>query len=497
MNKHLYLLLFSLSTVANAQQFVQVQTNLFSEQPGDFRSVNWVDYDADGKLDVFISDGSKQGGQNVLFRNTGDGQFERIFVGDLTADRFPSVGASWTDFDNDGDVDVFVTSWYDQPSVMYVNDGKRKLNRIADLIPSVHGYAEACSWADVTNDGLPDLLVTRSAGDKVNHCFVQQKDRSFSQIPLPEKHATRSVTVSDFDSDGDADVVVTNETAQSCDYYRNENGKLMPVYSNGLTDEPISTMSSSAMDVDNDGDQDVLLISEKEGPRLFLNDGKGNFSPSSDAVFTRLKGSFVGSNSADIDNDGDVDLYITAGFGNAQDEKNYLLINTGSGKFEIDTIMQQPQGWSYGCAFGDYDRDGFMDLAVANCSAGSFPNVLYHNSGNSNHWLEIACEGTTSGRSALGSKVRVKASINGKPVWQLREISAQTGYCGQNMPTVHFGLGQAAMCDSLIIEWSSGQKTELATIVVDQLVTVRELSRETEHPILPPEKKRAVRKKKG
>lgn len=500
MNKHVFLLLCSLSAAAKAQQFVQVQTDLFSEQRGDFRSVNWMDYNNDGRLDLFISEGSKQGGNNSVFRNAGEGQFERVEAGNLTTDRLPSVGASWTDFDNDGDADAYVTSWYDQPSVLYVNDGKGTLNRITDRIPAIPGYAETSCWTDINQDGLPDLFVTRSAGDKINYCFVQQKEPAFSTIPLPEKHASRSVTMSDVDLDGDADILVTNEQAQSGDFYRNETGKLQPVYSNGLTDEAISTMSSSAMDVDNDGDPDVLLISEKESPRLYLNDGKGTFSLSTDPVFATLKGNFVGSNYADVNNDGAIDLYITAGFGHSQDEKNCLLINKGDGTFKRDTAMPQPQGWSYGCAFGDYDYDGFMDLAVANCSVGSYPNVLYHNTGNSNHWLEIACEGTTSGRSALGAKVRVKASINGKPVWQLREIVAQTGYCGQNMQTVHFGMGAATTCDSLIIEWNSGQKTVLGNTASNQLLQMREplQGKEiiTQNQADQPRKKTTIRKKK-
>ena len=474
MNKCLFLLLCLQFTEANAQQFVPVQTDLLSQQQGDFRSVNWVDYDNDGKIDLFITEGSKQGGNNIVFRNYGEGQFGRVEAGDLTSDRLPSVGASWTDVDNDGDLDAFVTSWYDQPSILYVNDGKGKLNRVIDRIPPVPGYAETSCWTDFNSDGLPDLFVTRSAGNKLNCCFVQQKEPTFSTVSLPEKHASRNVTLSDVDQDGDADILVTNEQAQSGDFYRNDSGKLVPFFSSGLTDDAISTMSSSAMDVDNDGDPDVLLISEKESPRLLLNDGKGTFSHSKDSVFTSLKGHFVGSNYADIDNDGDIDLYITAAFGQSENEKNCLLINSGNGKFKRDTAMQQPQGWSYGCAFGDYDRDGFMDLAVANCSAGSFPNVLYHNTGNANHWLEINCEGTSSGQSALGTKVRVKSTVNGKSVWQVREITAQTGYCGQNMQTVHFGMGAATTCDSLLIEWPSGKIDHLERFHNDQQISIKQ-----------------------
>jgi len=102
------------------------------------------------------------------------------------------------------------------------------------------------------------------------------------------------------------------------------------------------------------------------------------------------------------------------------------------------------------------------------------PHFLYHNNGNSNHWLRVRCVGTISNRSAIGAKVRLQARINGVSVWQMREISGGTGYGSQNMLDAHFGLGQAAKADTLVIEWPSGIRQEMHDLPVNRILTISE-----------------------
>jgi hypothetical protein len=127
-----------------------------------------------------------------------------------------------------------------------------------------------------------------------------------------------------------------------------------------------------------------------------------------------------------------------------------------------------------GCTWGDYDNDGFLDLFVANGGiVGSENNALYHNNGNSNNWLKVKCVGTVSNRSAIGAKVRAKATIGGKSLWQLREISGGVGIC-QNPLEVHFGLGNATNVDTLRIEWPSGSVQEFHGLAAKQFLTINE-----------------------
>lgn len=191
----------------------------------------------------------------------------------------------------------------------------------------------------------------------------------------------------------------------------------------------------------------------------------------------RNGGNSFGSEWADVDNDGDLDLFVTNAF-NGGPWRNFLFRNVVNGAFERDLseVAATDEGWSYGAAFGDFDRDGDLDLAVANCLNASQTDYLYENHAaeTTNRWLVVECIGTTSNRSAIGAKVRVTATINGQSVTQLREISAQSGYCGQHQLAPRFGLGDAQAVESIAVEWPSGTEQIFGNIAVDQYVTLTE-----------------------
>ena len=132
-------------------------------------------------------------------------------------------------------------------------------------------------------------------------------------------------------------------------------------------------------------------------------------------------------------------------------------------------------GYSAGCAWGDYDNDGFLDLFVSNgWITKSENNFLYRNNGNSNSWITFKLVGTVSNRAAIGAKVRVYATIHGNPIWQMREISGGSGYGSQNDMRPSFGLGDATNVDLVQIEWPSGIVQTLTSVPAKQLLTVVE-----------------------
>ena len=155
---------------------------------------------------------------------------------------------------------------------------------------------------------------------------------------------------------------------------------------------------------------------------------------------------------------------------------NRLYHSDGDGAFSRVTSgsLVNDGGQSQACAWGDYDNDGFLDLFVANQS--NEPNFLYRNSGNSNAWIKVRCVGTVSHRSAIGTKLRVKATIRGIPVEQLRQLTGGDGRSGQTL-IAHFGLGDATIIDTVRIEWPSGIVQELHNVAANQILTVTELAK--------------------
>jgi hypothetical protein len=177
----------------------------------------------------------------------------------------------------------------------------------------------------------------------------------------------------------------------------------------------------------------------------------------------------------DYDNDGYLDLFIANNL-----STNLLYHNKGDGTFSGVYAGGIVHDITYGqaVACGDYDNDGFPDLFIASNNT----NFLYHNNGNSNNWvtanwITIKCEGRVSNRAAIGAKVRVKATIGGREMWQMREISCGNGAGGQNDLRAQFGLGDATNVNTLRIEWPSGIVQELQDVAAKQFLTVREPSK--------------------
>lgn len=151
-------------------------------------------------------------------------------------------------------------------------------------------------------------------------------------------------------------------------------------------------------------------------------------------------------------------------------------MESGTASFQKITSGEivNDSGYSYGFAWGDYDKDGDLDLAVANTFSENQKNALYKNNNqNGNKFITVKCTGTITNRSAIGVRVRVKTVINGTPVWQIREVEGQSGYCGQNL-ILHFGLGNASVIDSIKVEWPAGGNQYFTNVPVNRSVTITE-----------------------
>ena len=470
--------------------FDKITTGVLVSTPSDSRSVNFVDVNNDGWEDLFITNGPQGGAANLLYLNGGrGGPFSAATSGDIVSHVEPFDGATFADADNDGNLDAFAVTWYGKKNFLYFGNGDGTFAYDAAAAPSTGGtYSETASWGDMDNDGDLDLYVANSEGDKKNLLFRNEGNRVFTKLPdgppSADAHTSRSVNWTDFDGDGDLDLFVSNEANQPDDLYENDgdghftraSGAGAPSQSNR------STMSSSWGDVDNDGDLDLFVANAgyfaEQNNQLFLNEN-GAFTEVTSGDLVTDGGCSYGSNFGDFDNDGDLDLIVSNGYCNGN-IVNFLYQNDGQGHFtrDLGTIGNLSTPCSYGAAWGDINNDGFLDLGIATCkNTGNSPleaNQFFLNSGNCNRWLKVRLTGTRSNRSAIGAKVRVRAIIGGQEVVQLREVSAQSGYCGQNSLDAHFGLGDAEVAEEVRIEFPGGADTTLLAVPVDQVLEVTE-----------------------
>ena len=458
-----------------SQQFSKVTEGSPATNIAAARSVNWIDYNGDGYLDLLVSRGKAGGQNNALYRNDGPPNFTFTKMDTLivSLDGRPSDGSSWGDYDNDGNTDLFVVNWYGVNNLLYKNHGNGQFQAITAGNPvNDGGYSETCSWGDYNNDGLLDLYVSNSAGNLKNFLYKNLGSGTFQKITtgpvVNDQEASRGVNWVDYDNDGDVDLFVVNENGGNESLYKNmfkETGvdSFLQVTAGALVSSGGNSWSASWGDYDNDGDLDVFITNFSGQPCYFFrNDGQGQFTRVYYGTLTSDVASFATASWVDYDNDGDLDLFITTAYGGTAGTcalyKN-LLIENGSPSFQKvsgEPLLNETGYW-YGLSWGDYDDDGNLDVFVAGTFNENSASLLYHNTGNGNNWVTLDCIGKFSNRSAIGAKIRIKATIGGNSVTQLREVDGQSGYCGQTLQQ-HFGLGNAGSVDSLIVEWPSGNQ---------------------------------------
>lgn len=485
-----------------AQSFTRVTTGAIVAERASSLGVAWGDYDNDGDQDLFIGNTNVA---NSLFQNNGDGTFTKVTTGPIAADTGDSRGSVWVDYDNDGNLDLYVSNRGGnvpppvtapvQANFLYRNDGPPNytFTKITDQ-PAVTeaNFTWSSSWVDYDNDGDLDLHMPDNLHAADDFFFENDGSGNFTAVTpafveLGSEPSTGVASWIDFDDDGDQDVLLAKSGrflaggAENNRLFRNqlsETGTLTfeEITTGGIVTHFDNDFQASWGDYDNDGDMDVLL-GHAGGPRgianlLYRNDG--------DAVFTRIRTGRVatdrdgtlGSGWGDYDNDGDLDLLVANG------GLDKLYQNNGDGTFTSMTAnsvgpIVSTSGNSWGAAWADYDNDGFLDAIIVNQGG---PNYLYRNAAtNDNHWISLTAVGTTSNRSGIGAKITVWATIDGQATQQVRHISGSpTGDRSQNSLRAHFGLGDAIVIDSLRIAWPSGLSETYFSVSADQFLVITE-----------------------
>lgn len=431
------------------------------------------DFDNDGRPDIFVANVTG----NQLFQNNGDGTFTDVTAkagvsgGLLNGSKMWSVGAGWFDYNNDGLLDLFVVNYCHWE---LGKDPTCLLNGI------VRGYCHPKYYIPLHN------TLYRNNGDGT---FTDVSEEMGIAGKLGKG---MSVSFADFDGDGFLDAFVANDTTPNFLFHNIGGKKFEEVgVEAGVAYSPsgnaLSGMGSDFRDINNDGRPDIWHTAiEHETFPLYLNRGTGNFSDSTAMARLALATANMsgwGNGMFDFDNDGWKDLFvarsnvvdnISAVYPNRHyTEPNSLFRNMRDGRFEDVSSSAgadfQLEAAHRGVAFGDFDNDGRIDMAVTVLNG---PVKLFRNITQSdNHWILLNLVGTKSNRMAIGAQIQITTE-DGKAQWN--QVSTAVGYASASDSRVHFGLGSNRRIRELSIRWPSGIKQQLRNLEVDRVLTIEE-----------------------
>jgi hypothetical protein len=445
------------------------------------------DYDNDGFDDLFVS----YWGRNVLYRNNGDGTFTDVSerAGVAGADGRWGAGCCFLDYDRDGHLDLFVANYVNFEPTRAPRPGDSAYCRYND-IPVPCGPQ---GFAGGTN------LLYKNRGDGT---FVDVSEES--RIAEPRGPASMvfvgsnwkpvgsygmGAAAADFDNDGWPDIYVACDTAPSLLYRNNHDGTFREIAvpagcafdANGVA---LAGMGVGVGDYDANGWLDIIRTNFSEQvPTLYRNYGDA-FEDASLRGGLGVNRKYVGFGVGffDFDNDGWADIFMANGHVYAQIAKHDLHIkykepkllyrNLGNGRFEDVSaragaaILAENLG--RGCAFGDFDNDGDVDVIVNNLDGP--PTLLRNDGGSGHHSILVKCVGTRSNRSAIGTRVRVTRGEHA----QIAEVMSGSSYYSQNDLRLHFGLGPALAVDAIEVAWPSGLKETFRDLPADHLFVIQE-----------------------
>ena len=505
---------------------------------------SFVDYDNDGDIDIYVTTeyhGDNQG--NRLFENNGNGEFIDVAV-ERGVDNKGGLGrgASWGDYDNDGDMDVVISNMPPSgqsthvPTSLYKNllietgspnfeNASKEANLFRKNVPNdqeiggIGNTGAGVAWADFDNDGDLDLYWKCAEYDIDNALFRNNGDGTFTDITeesgtgildmVTEANSQGSPNWTDVNQDGLIDLLVTNEgdrkimlLNQGDSTFKNITTSFRPPSATVFLN-PGNANGACIGDIDNDGDMDVFLPTADQSNRLYISMYKDTGSLQyKDITLTSgisHKSGARGCAMGDFDNDGLLDIYVNnGGFQDTlindlidlpifvqfyiaiEPDYNKLFMNNGDLTFSDLTSSSKTTGLGIGSGVGtaDIDDDGFLDLFFTNrtfYSSGkqitpSDRNFLLRNQGNNNNWIKLNLVGNESNRNGYGAKIKL---VSGS-LTQYREHTSAHGYNSANDYRVHFGLADNTSIDLIEIQWPSGKISEFNNQEINQILTLKE-----------------------
>ena len=486
------------------------------------------DYDQDGDVDIYFLNGAPQPGTdrvrvptNALYRNDGDWKFTDVTAQAGVGDTGHGLGVTVGDYDNDGDPDLYVNNH--GPNRLYQNNGDGTFsdataqagvgngNRVGagtcfldydadgDLDLFVANYVRFRYDQHIvrTRQGYPIFPSPRDYEPEADTLFRNEGDGTFIDVSresgIAEKAGPSMGTVcADYDGDGDTDILVANDVHANFLFQNNGQGRFREVglLSGFAYDQRGAVQGSMGVDCgdfDNDGQLDFHVTSYQDELATLYRSSRNHVlvdvtTATGLGPGTRLPVTW-GNGLVDLDNDGDVDVFIATGHLGENMEKydnaaafrtgNVVLENRGDGKFKNVSAAAgdglRIKESSRGAGFDDLDNDGDLDAVILNTE--STPTLLRNDTDKSNNWIGIRLRGNKSNRDGVGAQVRITA--NGRQ--QLQEVHSGRGYQSYFGSRLHFGLGTASRVDEVTIRWVGG-KTQTVTgpLTANRIHTIAE-----------------------
>jgi hypothetical protein len=470
-----------------------------------------ADYDGDGDIDVYVVGGDLEA--NRLFSNQGDGSFIDV-APDVGLDLVHrGSGPAFADIDSDGDLDLFVGGVENSAVRLLENrDGNYVEITAESGLQMAAPNTFSASFGDDDGDGDLDLVVghwgnteqpdtetlwrnngdgtfiNRSRPSGIAATLIDSAEPEALQIRAPSVRLDNSFTpvFSDLDNDGDQDLLIASDFRTS-QVYRNNGDATYTLRTDRLVIRDQAGMGSAVGDYDNDGDMDWFVTSiyrlEENtddllgyGNRLYRNDGQGVFEDVTDEAGVADGGWGWGACFADLDNDGHLDIVHVNGWNQLDDraENDYtrdqirLFHSNGDGSFseQAEDAGLVDRGQGRGIACFDADRDGLLDILVANSDSNHL--VFYRNTSDTeNHYVTVKLESNGDNHFGIGARVSA-TTVDGT---QVREIRIGNNFTSHNPAEAHFGLGEADQVD-IEVRWPDGSVSTQAGLAADQLVTV-------------------------
>ncbi len=468
------------------------------------------DYDNDGWVDLYIVRGSI--GPNLLFKNTGNGSFQEVgqFAGVDISGAIGS-GPTFADFSGDGFLDLFIggISFVNKPS-LFLNNGNGTFSNISSgqaLAELASSSTYSAAFGDYDLDGDLDLYITHWNSTILNgsseHLWRNNGDNTFTDVSIASgiTDAYNQIKEPDFlpnfgfapnfadiNNDGYPDILIAGDFGTSQIFINQKNGTFL-----NTTDPDVVTdengMGAAVGDYDNDGDLDWFVSSIYDpnmmadgnwgisGNRLYRNKGDGTFE--NVTLEAGVEHGFWGWGSCmyDFNNDGNLDIAHVNGFGFAPgipmtaeffQDPTRVFISNGNGTFTEKALELglDDTGQGRGIVCFDYDRDGDIDLFIANNSQS--PKLFRNDGGNNNNFLSVNLNSPSPNTEGVGARVTV---TTGNKV-QMRELRAGSNFVSQNPVLAHFGLGGSKLIDEVQVRWLDGQITVLQNVAPNQFLTI-------------------------